>query len=80
MSKYIKRINWPWVEIIDSFGPDEDTIIININELTTIWSRTNTRYYSGIRYKNGDWCEKLFSDEALKELKELIMTHVESNN
>ena len=73
--KYIKRINWPWVEIIDNFRPGEETLLINIDELTTVWSRKGTKYYAGVRYKNGDWCEDLFPTEALKELKELIMTH-----
>ena len=79
MSKYIKRINWPWVEIIDVFSPEEKTIVLNINECTTVWSRTNTKYYSGVRYKNGDWCT-ILSSEALEELKEIIMTHDKNNN
>lgn len=73
--KYIKRVNWPWVEIVDNYGPEEDTVVINVNEITTVWTRKNTKYYAGVRYKNGDWCEALWSTDALKELKNLIMEH-----
>jgi len=73
--KYIKRINWPWIEILDNFSGDEQTVVININECTAVWNRTGTRYYSGIRYKDGHWCEDLISSEALEEVKDVIMTH-----
>jgi len=51
--KYIKRVNWPWVEIVDNFEP-EDTIVININEIAAVWSRYNTRYNGGIRFVHGN--------------------------
>ena len=71
--KYIKRVNWPWVEIVDNFEP-EDTIVININEISAVWSRYNTRYNGGIRFVHGNWSEVL-SVNALRELKDLIMEY-----
>ena len=73
MGKYIKNVNWPWVEILTEVG--DSTALLNVNELTTIWNFFNGHYNSGVRYKNGDWCEILFSDDALAELKTLIMNH-----
>ncbi len=71
--KYIKRVNWPWVEIIDNYTP-EDTIIINIDDIAAVWSRYNTRYRGGVRFTHGEWSEVL-SVNALRELKNLIMEH-----
>lgn len=69
MSKYIKKVNWPWVEIVDEF---ESTIIINTNDIIAVWDNSSTIYNSGIRWRNGNWWS-IFSDEALTELKELLM-------
>ena len=35
MDKYIKRINWPWVEVFDNFVPGGETIAINMDEART---------------------------------------------
>lgn len=73
--KYIKRVNWPWVEIVDFFtGPVGETMIINIADVAAVWSRTDSKYRSGIKLKNGDWLE-MFCVNAIKELKDLIMKH-----
>ena len=69
MSKYIKKVNWPWVEIVDEF---ESTIIINTDDIIAVWDNSSTMYNNGIRWRNGNWWS-IFSDEALTELKELIM-------
>ena len=71
--KYIKRVNWPWVEIVDNYTP-EDTIVININDITAVWNRYNTKYHGGIKFVHGEWSEVL-SVNALRELKNLIMEH-----
>lgn len=74
--KYIKRVNWPWVEVADYYtDPDPDeTLIINIDEVAVVWSRTNTKYRAGVKLKSGDWIE-IISADALKELKNLIIEH-----
>ena len=78
MSKYIKRVNWPFVEIEDNFE-GINNIIINMNDVSAVWSRVNSRYHYGVRYKNGDWFEFL-SQEALEELQDLIMNHQTTKN
>jgi len=75
MDKYIKSINWPWVEIRDSYG---STIVININEVTSIWDKPGTMFKYGIRFKDGTWDERL-GEGALTELKELVMTRDNKN-
>lgn len=72
MSKYVKKVNWPWVEVDDGFE-GEDTITINMDRVSTIWPRVNGHYHYGIRYKDGGWFEFL-SKEALQELQELVIS------
>lgn len=72
--KYIKRVNWPWVEIDDYYTDIDETLIINIDEVAAVWSRTNTKHRAGVKLKSGDWIE-IISGAALKELKNLIMEH-----
>lgn len=74
MDKYIKRINWPWVEVFDNFVPGGETIAINMDEVSMIWARNDTKYVSGIQLKNGTWIQGL-SSAAIKEVQELRMTH-----
>ena len=71
MSKYIKRINWPWIEIEDYFNTTE---VININEITTVCDNSSTMYKSGIHFKDGTWRDS-YPKEALAELKDLLMNH-----
>ena len=71
MSKYIKKINWPWVEIEDDF---KTTVVINVNEISAVWDNSSTMYKNGIRWKNGTWNDN-FPDESLAELKKLIMNY-----
>lgn len=73
MSKYVKKVNWPWVEVEDGFE-GEDTITINMDLVSTIWPRVNGHYHYGVRYKDGGWFEFL-SKDALQELQELVMLH-----
>ena len=70
--KYIKKINWPWVEVIDNFE-GESTITININSIDVVWPNKNGYYSAGIRMKNGDWLEDHLPVNALKELQDLII-------
>ena len=69
MSKYIKKVNWPWVEIKDDF---DTSMIVNVDNICAVWDNSSTIYKSGIRWKDGAWND-IFPDEALAELKELIM-------
>ena len=71
MSKYIKNVNWPWVEIRDAFGGD-GTIVINVNEIAAIWDNPDTIYKYGVCFKDGAW-NKNFQVGGLTELKELVM-------
>ena len=73
MDKFIKRVNWPWIEVLDNFVPEGETIVINMDEISMIWARNNTKYISGIQLKNGNWIQGL-STNAIKEIQELIMT------
>ena len=75
MSKYIKNVNWPWVEIQDDFTGPENTITINVNEIVAVWPRMKTCFKSGILLKDGTWLQDHFCGDALKELKDLIITH-----
>ena len=77
MSKYIKRVNWPWVEIETAFINPPGTMVINVNDITAVWPYPNGKYIDGIRLKDGKWIEDLFTVDALKELQELIMTRKE---
>ena len=70
MSKYVKKVNWPWVEVEDGFE-EEETITINMNDVAAIWPRVNGHYHYGVRYRDGGWFEFL-SKEALHELQELV--------
>jgi hypothetical protein len=75
--KYIKRVNWPWVEIEDGFdglGGQDSTLVINVNDIIMIWDRSNSSYRYGVRLKDGSWFEPI-SKDGLNELKDLIMTH-----
>lgn len=72
MSKYIKRVNWPWVEIEDTYvNPSDKTIVINTDDISAIWNR-ESGYKWGIKMKDGSWLDH-FSPEALDELKDLLM-------
>lgn len=71
MSKYIKNVNWPWVEIRDAYEGD-GTIVINMNEVSCVYDKSDTIYKWGVRWKDGSWLDN-FSKEALAELKELVM-------
>ena len=71
--KYIKRINWPWVEVIDNFE-GESTITINVYSIDVVWPNKNGYYSAGIRMKNGDWMEDHLSVDALRELQDLLFT------
>ena len=75
MSKYIKRVNWPLVEVDDGFEGD-GTVTINMDAVAIVWPRVNSCYHYGVKLKNGDWFE-FISEDALKELQELIMTRKE---
>lgn len=74
--KYIKRVNWPWVEIQDSFEFEDGTVVINVNDITLIWDRAQGKYKYGVMFKHGDWFDHLV-DEALAELKDLMITHID---
>lgn len=76
MSKYIKRINWPWVEIEDCFNTTE---VINVNEITTVCDNSSTIYKSGIRWKDGTWRDS-YPKESLAELKDLLMNYQNTQN
>ena len=71
MSKYIKNVNWPWVEIRDAYEGD-GTIVINMNEVSGVYDKSDNMYKWGVRWKDGSWLDN-FSEEALAELKELVM-------
>lgn len=71
MSKYIKKVNWPWVEIEDGFE-GEHTVTINMDAVAIVWPRVNGHYHYGVKLKNGDWFE-FISEDALKELQDLLM-------
>ena len=71
MSKYIKNVNWPWVEIRDAFGGD-GTIVINVDEIAAIWDNPNTVYKYGVCFRDGTWNSN-FQVGGLTELKELVM-------
>ena len=71
MSEYIKKINWPWVEVDDMFE-EEGTVTINMNEVELIWSRINGQYHCGVKFKDGSWFE-FISKDVLKELQELLI-------
>ena len=71
MSKYIKKINWPWIEIEDVWG---DTVVININEISAVWDNANTIYKHGIRFKDGTWSD-IYKIDSLVELKTLLMNY-----
>ena len=73
MSKYVKKVNWPWVEITDGFSEEDGTVTINMDRVSTIWPHVNGHYHYGIRYKDGGWFEFL-SKEALQELQELVIS------
>ena len=77
--KYIKRINWPWVEVTDGFSDgvsdSETSVVINMNDVSTIWSRSNPMYHYGVKYKDGGWFE-FISQDALIELQDVVMKHV----
>lgn len=75
MSKYIKKVNWPLVEVEDGFEGD-GTVTINMDAVAIVWPRVNGHYHYGVKLKNGDWFE-FISEGALKELQELIMTRKE---
>lgn len=76
MSKYIKRINWPWIEIEDHFNTTE---VININEITAVCDNSSTIYKYGVRWKDGTWRDS-YPKEALAELKDLLMNHQNTQN
>ena len=71
MSKYIKNVHWPWVELRDAFGGD-GTIVINVDEIVAIWDNPNTAYKYGVCFKDGSWYSN-FQVGGLTELKELVM-------
>ncbi len=71
MSKCIKNVNWPWVELRDAFEGD-GTIVINVNEIAAIWDNPDTLYKFGVCFKDGTWNTN-FQVEGLTELKELVM-------
>lgn len=75
MSKYVKKVNWPWVEVEDRCE-GEGTVTINMDEVAIVWPRVNGHFHYGVKLKNGDWFE-FISEGALKELQELIMTRKE---
>lgn len=75
MSKYIKKVNWPLVEVEDSFE-GEGTVTINMDAVAIIWPRVSGQFHYGVKLKNGDWFE-FIPEGALKELQELIMERKE---
>ena len=71
MSKYIKNVNWPWVEIDD--GSEENSYAINMEDVSAIYTNPKSYYKYGIRFKDGSWLDNFYRD-ALVELKDLVMS------
>ena len=72
MSKYIKKVNWPWVEVYNGYK-EGSIATINMEDISAIWPWTNSfDDHYGIMFKNGNWIGH-FSTEALKELQDLLM-------
>lgn len=76
--KYIKRINWPWVEVDDAFSDRETSIVINMNDVSAIWSMSNPMYHYGVKCKDGSWFE-FISQDALIELQDVVMNMRENS-
>lgn len=76
---YIKKVNWPWVELETGFyGQDSGlkepiTAAINMDDVDAVWDCSNIKYKSGIRFKDGSWLDGVFIDAAITELKKFIM-------
>ena len=69
MCKFIKAVNWPYVELKDAYN---GTIIINAEDISTVWDNPNTYHKYGILFKSGIWYDN-FKTEGLTELKDLLM-------
>lgn len=69
--KFIKKVNWPWVEVDDGFS-GSGTVLINMNEVTMIWDRAQGKYKYGVQFKGGNWFD-LITEDGLRELKDLLL-------
>ena len=70
--KYIKRVNWPWIEIDDG-SKENNSYVINMDDVSAIYTNPKSYYKDGIRFKDGSWLDNFYRD-ALVELKDLVMT------
>ena len=69
--KYIKRINYPYVEIRDNYNGG-GTHVINVEAIAQVYDRAGV-YKHGILFKDGTWDEN-YHVLGLAELKEYLMT------
>lgn len=72
------KINLPWIEVEDRYKNPTGTRVININDISSVYDRSDTLYRTGVITKFGHCIENI-SDESLSELKDFLMSKSDSS-